>query len=518
MRLGVPLLAGAALALGLLGLADARTQHGSKYGGALVVGIGADPPTLDPTLSSAGAAAVFRAICDRLYDYDAKLEIVPVLASALPVISKDKRTYTIPLRQGIQFNDGTPFNAQAVMTTLQRQINLPGSSRASNYGPVESITTRGPSTVVIRLQTPFTPLTSTLATIDGIVMSPTQLQKLGMDFGTNPVCVGPFMFDHRVVGNNVTVIKSPYYYDQKDVYLDKIVYKVIPDPAARAAALKAGDIHVLSGISPPELPGIQQASNLRVLKQSSLGYQGITINIGNRNGVGNLPYATNVGTPLSSSSLLRQAFEEAIDRKTLVRVVNLGQSVPDCTPVSPASPAFDPTISCTPYDPAHARNLVAKSGFSNPTVRLLTVGASNTLAQFIQAAAAAVGINVVIDTVDLATQTARMNAGNYDTTISGASGTPNVDRNVFEYVATSGPRNWSGYSNPRLDLILANARKATSTTALKTLYHAAFQILHDDRPIIYLSHGVAYAGVSTAVAGVQLPADNVIRVQNARFK
>jgi peptide/nickel transport system substrate-binding protein len=516
-RLGAAMLAGAVLVLVVIGPAAARTQAGPRYGGTLVVGIGSDPPTLDPTLSLSGTAAViYRTTCEQLYTRDAKSEIVPMLAAALPVISKDKRTYTIPVRQGIQFNDGTPFNAQAVVTTLQRQINLPGSTVASDYGPVDSITTTGPYTVVIHLQTPFTPLLAVLAGgIGGPVMSPTQLQKLGTDFGTKPVCVGPFVFDHRLVGDNITVVKSPYYYDQQHVYLDKIVYKVIPDPAAAAAALMAGDIQVLQSVSPTALPSLQQASNLRVIEQGGLGYAGITINIGNRNGVGNLPYAANVGTPLSSSPLLRRAFEEAIDRATFVKVVYDGQAVPGCTPVSPASPMFDPTVRCTPDDPADARKLVARSGFSNPTVHLLAVGADKA-AQFIQAAEAAVGINVVIDPVDLATLQARELSGNFETAASGFSGSLNTDGNIFRFVASSGSRNYSGYSNPRLDLILANSRKATSTKALKTLYHAAFQILNDDRPIIYLSHPSAYAGVSTAVAGVQAPVAESIA--NAWFK
>ena len=90
------------------------------------------------------------------------------------------------------------------------------------------------------------------------------------------------MFDHRVVGDNVTVIKSPYYYDQKNVYLDKIVYKPMPDAAAAAAALKAGDIQVLDTVSTTELPAVQQTSSLRVLQAPQLGWQGIVINIGNK--------------------------------------------------------------------------------------------------------------------------------------------------------------------------------------------------------------------------------------------
>src|SRR5262249_19874697 len=129
-------------------------------------------------------------------------------------------------------------------------------------------------------------------------------------------------------------------------------------------------------------------------------------------GAGVQPYA-NVGTPLASSALLRQAFEEAIDRDALTKVVYDGLFQPGCTPVSPASPDFDPTVRCTPYDPGNAKKLVAKSGIANPTVHLLAT-AGSTLAQFIQAQEAAVGINVVIDTVDQATLTAREQAGNFD--------------------------------------------------------------------------------------------------------
>ena len=68
------------------------------------------------------------------------------------------------------------------------------------------------------------------------VLSPTQLDKLGDDFATHPVCVGPFMFDHRVVGDHITLIKSPYYYDRKNIFLDKIVYKPVVVTAAAAAA------------------------------------------------------------------------------------------------------------------------------------------------------------------------------------------------------------------------------------------------------------------------------------------
>ena len=96
------------------------------------------------------------------------------------------------------------------------------------------------------------------------------------------------------------------------------------------------------------------------------------------------------------------------------------------------------------------------------------------------------------------------------------TGTPAMDRNVFQFLATSGSRNFGGYSNPRLDLILANARKAFSLKARRTLIGTAEQILLQDRPIIFLDHPIVYAGVSNGVKDVQFFADRQLRVAFAQ--
>jgi peptide/nickel transport system substrate-binding protein len=504
------------IALGLIGPAEAHPDAASRYGGTLVVGISGFPDALDPTLSrTLQAIVVYNSFCEQLYDFDAKSRIVPQLAAALPTVSKDKLIYTIPLRHGIVFNDGTPFNAQAVVTTLQRMISLPGSTRTGELSSIASVAASDPFTVVIHLKTVFTPLTATLALPDGAVLSPTQIAKLGADFATDPVCVGPFMFDHQVAGDNVTVIKSPYYYNQAAVHLDKIVFKVLPDASAATAALQTGDIQVLDGVNPTALPGIEQNTGLRLLHASGTGWRGIIINIGNKNGVGNLPYA-NVGTPLASSAKLRQAFEEAIDRNAMNKIVFAGTTQTGCTPMSPALPTFDASIRCTPYNPGDARKLVAQSGFSNPTVHILGSAAPDAMSQFIQAEEAAVGINVVIDPVVGATAMAA--SGNFDAWLSGPSAGANADQAINDWVATSGSRDYGGYSNPRLDLILANTRKATTPKALATLYHAAQQILLDDRPIIFLYHSVRYEAFSSSVTGVQLRPDLLVRVAFAQYR
>ena len=510
-----------ALALSASAGAGSRT-HGSaaKNGGTLTVGLAAgEPDALDPTLARTfSGREVFLTFCEKLYDLNAKAQIVPQLASALPTISKDKLTMTIPLRQGVKFNDGTPFNAQAVVTSLQRDQTLQGSARASEIAPVASVEASGADKVLIHLKTPYSPLLAQLADRSGMVMSPTQLGKLGDKFATNPICVGPFMYQNRVAGNSITVVKSPYYYDKKDVHLDKIVFKVENDTAAAAAALKAGDTQVLDQIDSTQLQGIEHTPTLRVIKQTSLGYQGFTLNIGNKNGLGK--GYSNVGTPIAANAKLREAFEMAIDRKTMNKVVFGGTVLPGCTPISPASPYYQASVKCTPYNPTQAKQLVAQSGVSNPTVHLMvpTATAGLRLAQFIQAQEQAVGINVVVDSTDFLTSLSKADAGTYDTFQIGWSGRVDPDGNIYQFVATTGSQNDSGYSNPRLDLILDNARKATTTTARGTLYKAAEQILITDRPLIFLYFPVIRAGLAKQLQGVTMYPDTLVRVAFAQFK
>jgi peptide/nickel transport system substrate-binding protein len=509
-RLRVAVLGGAAFALTVLGPAAAETHVASRYGGTLVVGMSAgEPDTLDPSTSRGAAATeIYTSICQQLYDSGSELQTVPVLAAALPALSKDKLSYTVRLRQGILFNDGTPFNAQAVVTSVQRMMT-PGSSRASDFSSVESVAASGAYTVVYRLKARNSTFTG-----NSYVLSPTQLARLGADFGTDPVCVGPFMFDHRVAGDNVTVIKSPYYYDKGSVFLDKIVYKSEPDAAAAAAALQAGDLQVIDNVSATALPALQQTQGLQIVESPQLGWKGIQINMRNRSGA---------PTPLASNARLRQAFEEAIDRDALKKVVYGGLGQTSCTLVAPAdTPWFEATkVPCTPYDPRDAKKLVAASGLSSPTVHLLTKDRTDDrlLAQFIQAQEAAVGINVVIDLTDSATAVATAAAGNFDAYLSGFSPggvDPNVD--IYEQLATAGSRNVSGYSNPRLDLILANGLKATGIQARSTLYHVAQQIIATDRPIIVLYNGLTSAALRLGVGGVTLSSLGILGLASARFK
>jgi peptide/nickel transport system substrate-binding protein len=515
----VTLLLCSAVALAAVGPAAARTDLRSTYGGTLTVGLFLGlPPSLDATLATPTVSSngVFATFCQKLYDIDARDRIVPQLAAALPAVSGDKLTYTIPLRTGLEFNDGTPFDAPAVVTTLERDMTLPGSLRASDLASVSSVAAPDRSTVVIHLSSRFTPLPSVLATLTGAIMSPAELTKLGANFAGDPVCVGPFMFDHQVAGSSITLVKSPYFYDRYAVHLDKIVFAAATDAAAGLAALQAGDLQVLDNISFQQLATVKSDSSLRLYAQNGVAYNVLYFNLGNRHGVGNLPYST-LDAPFASSPSLRRAFEEAIDRSTLARVVGGGE--PGCSPIPPANNVwYDPAVACTPYDPADAKKLVAAAGVSNLTVHLLySAGGNLLLAQFIQAEEAKVGINVVIDSEPIAIANADAANGNFDLFMIGSPGTGDPDSLFFGRLDTAGATNDSGYSSPRLDLLLANARKATSVQARRTLYRAALATIATDRPAIYLWNTDKDAAVSTRVKGVEYLSDAVVRVAFAQY-
>jgi peptide/nickel transport system substrate-binding protein len=210
----------------------------------------------------------------------------------------------------------------------------------------------------------------------------------------------------------------------------------------------------------------------------------------------------------------------AINRKLMNKVVFGGTVVPGCTPISPSSSWYDPKVKCTPYNPTQAKKLVQQSGVSNPTVHLMVPTGTVALrqAQFMQSEEAAVGIHLVIDSTDFVTSLSKADAGTYDTFQIGWSGRLDPDGNIYQFVATTGSQNDSGYTNPRLDLILNNARKASTTGARKTLYRAAEKIILNDRPLIYLYHPITFASLETKLVGVKLYPDTLLRVAFAGFK
>lgn len=484
-------------------------------GGTLVMALSAEPDRLDPTLSrSLYSRYVFSTMCEKLYDLDENTQIVPQLATDLPTVSDDGLTVTIPVREGVKFADGTPFNAAAVQKTLQRDLTLETSARKSELGPITSIDAPDDTTVVIHLEQPFAPLTAALTDRAGMILSPAALDSLGEDFSSAPVCVGPFKFANRVAQNSIDVERDPNYYDADKVHLDHITYRIITDASIRAANLRSGDAQVADTLSTQDVPALRDNGDLTVLESNSLGYQGLTFNVGNVAGVGAPPGV--IDTPIAKDPRIRQAFELAVDRKALVQTVFNGLYSPACSPISPASEfSSDAAQACPDPDPAKAKQLLADAGVQVPYPVTMTVSNNPDtlrLAQALQASVVDGGFDLKIEPVEYSTLLDQQDRGDFEMLQLGWSGRVDPDANITNFLGTGGGQNVSGYSDPVLDDLLTQARRSTDMAERVDLYGQAVGQIQDNDPIIYLYRQRNLTGVANSVSGVQVFPDGVIRV------
>ncbi|MCG5447806.1 ABC transporter substrate-binding protein [Micromonospora hortensis] len=491
-----------------------------KQGGKLVIALSAEPDALDPTLSrSLYSRYVFQAMCQKLYDVNEQAQVVPQLATALPTTSGDGRTVTIPLRPGVRFADGTAFDSAAVKATLQRHLTNARSARKSELGPIDGVDTPDAQTVVLRLKQPFAPLLGALADRAGMIMSAQALRTKGDDFASAPVCVGPFKFAKRVPQNSIEVVRDPNYYDASKVHLDGISWRILTDASIRAANLRSGDAQVADSVSTQDVASLRQDAAVSVLQSQSLGYQGLTINVGNVDGVGTA--AKPINRPLAQNAKVRQAFEHAIDRKALVDAVFNGLHAAACSPISPASTFSSPEAqTCPAHDPAKAKQLLAEAGVRTPyTVTMLASNTPDTLrlAQALQSMVKDGGFDLKINPVEYSSLLDEQDRGNFELLQLGWSGRIDPDANITNFVGTGASQNVAGYSNPQLDTVLTQARQAGDVEERRKLYGQAVALLQQDDALIYLYRQRNLTAVSKQIQGLQVYPDGVIRAAFAGF-
>jgi peptide/nickel transport system substrate-binding protein len=501
--------------------ADNRT---AKNGGTLRIALASEPDRLDPTLArTLVGRTVFNAICEKLYDVDSSLKIVPQLASALPELSADGKTVTVKIRDGVKFADGTALDGAAVKTSLDRHLSLAGSARKSELASVAGVDLVDPRTVAIRLKTPFVPLTAVLADRAGMIMSPTALKAGDDKFATNPVCVGPFKFSSRVAQDRIEVVKDPNYYDAAKVHLDKLIYRIIADSTTRLNNLRSGDAEVLDAVAATDVDALKADSNQRLLTSDSLGYQGITINLGNVAGVGKPAgtLAAPFAGPFATDARVRRAFEMSLDRNAINTVVFRGQFSPACSPISPASPlSSDAAQACSKHDPAAAKQLLTSAGVTTPlkvSMVIANTPEGRRLGEAIQAQVKDGGFDLQLVPTEFSASLDQTDAGKYQLFQIGWSGRVDPDGNIANFLHSLGSQNINGYANPAVDALIDEARATPDAAKRRDLYGQMVTKLREDAALIYLYRQKNLTGVSSKVVGVQVYGDGIIRVGTAGF-
>jgi peptide/nickel transport system substrate-binding protein len=504
-------LAGSALgALLLTSCAASPTPSSSEGvdGGIAVVSIAADPGTLDPTIANTfSARIIFTAMCEKLYDADENLNLVPQLAAELPVVSEDGLTVDIALREGILFNDGTPFNADAVKISLDRHRTLDTSARKLELAAISDVAVVDDTHVQLTLSKPFSPLGAQLADRAGTIMSPTALEELGAAFGTDPICVGPFTYEDQVSGAEMSFVKSEHYYDKDQVKLDGVTYQFVPDANIRVANLRSGDVNVAERVNASDVPQLKNEAPLEVLEAATIAYQGLSIGLD----------PAKSSSPLATSPELRRAFEMAIDRNAINDVVYGGTNVVDCLPL-PTQSTFRPdNVECSTYDPEGAREIIEKSGEAMPVpieIMYPSRPDAQKTVEVIQQMANEAGFAVTLKPLEFLSALEAGRAGDFEAFLIGWSGRIDPDGNFNDLLTTGGGNNFSQLSDPKLDALISDAAAAIDQGDRKELYGEAIDLLDEIKPVIYLYHDTWFLGLN-GIAGVEYSSDAIPRFKTA---
>src|SRR5204862_907128 len=290
----------------------------TSFAQTLRIGLAEDPDILDPTMARTFVGRiVFAGLCDKLFDLDEKLAIVPQLATSHEW-SADNKSLVIKLRSGVTFHDGEKMDAAAVKYNLERHKDMKGSNRRGELAVVSSVDVVDPSTVRINLASPFAPLLAVLTDRAGMMVSPKAAEAAGEKFGAKPVCSGPFRFVERIAQDRMVLERYPNYWDKGRIHFDRIVYTPIVDATVRLANLRSGQLDFIERLAPSDVAGLMGDSRFKVAKIVEIGYQGITINVGKSD--------IAQKNPLGKDARVREALELSLDREGIVKVAMDGEA------------------------------------------------------------------------------------------------------------------------------------------------------------------------------------------------
>jgi peptide/nickel transport system substrate-binding protein len=479
----------------------------------LRIGLADDPDILDPTLARTfSGRIVFAALCDKLFDIGPELEIVPQLATGWEW-TDDNKGLIVRLRPRVKFQDGEPLDASAVKFSIERHLTMPGSNRKAEISTVTGVEVIDDHSVKLLLSAPFAPLLAQLTDRAGMVVSPKAAQTAGENFGSHPVCAGPFKFVERVAQDRIVVERFADYWDKEKIKFDRIVYLPIPDSTVRLANLQSGGLDMIERTAATDLDAVRKDPRLKLAAITGLGYNGITINLAN---------GARANRPLGRDARVRQALELSIDRAALNQVVFNGEYQPGNQWIPPVNPYYIKELPMPPRNVAKAKALLAAAAAPNPAVAMMVPNTPEVLqaAQVIQAMAKESGFDISIQATEFATSLQLSAKGDFEAYLIGWSGRTDPDGNIYNFVSCKAPPalNEERYCNQDVDRELDAARTAMSPDERLVHYRTVAEHTLVDLPIIYLYHNKWLWAFSNKLTGFAPLPDGLIRPQELRLE
>ncbi|HEY7032196.1 MAG TPA: ABC transporter substrate-binding protein [Thermomicrobiales bacterium] len=479
-----------AAAVGRSRAGAALAQEGTAAAGPagdLVIGKAQEAVGLDPALVTAASSfQIMAPVYQQLVAFDESGQAQPELAASWE--NPDDKTFVFHLRDGVTFHNGNPLTAADVKYTFDRIIDpATNSPWLSQFDPVASIETPDDRTVRINLKQPYGPLLATLSS-DYAAIVP---QNAG-DLQATMVGTGPFSLAEWTRDTQTVLKANPSYWEQGLPHLASLTYRILPDEAARLAAIRTGEIGLTSLVSPAAVSLASRADGVQVVTQETTDYYLLGINC---------------KRPPLDNVKVRQALSLAVDRKAVLDAVFFGEG--SLTgPIVPTLGDWAIPVDQLPLysrDVDQAKSLLAEANLADGFD--LSILASPLYPEFINIALVLqsqlkdVGINVTLDQVEWGTFIDRWKSRDFATFVSYNGSGNDPDRAIYPAFHTGGSVNAFQFSDPQVDQLLDEGRTTVDPARRHEVYHQAETLIVQGAPALFLFTRTAYFALRDTVQG-----------------
>ncbi|SMO68361.1 ABC transporter substrate-binding protein [Paracoccus laeviglucosivorans] len=462
----------------------------------ITLGMVLEPPSLDPTGGTAAAIdeITYANIFEGLTRIGPDGSVLPGLAASWEA-QDDGKTYVFHLRPDVTFHDGSAFDAQDVIFSLDR-ARAPDSTNAqkSLFAGIASVQAPDPLTVRVTLNAPDGSFPFKMAWGDAVIVDQANIPQIA----THPIGTGPFRFQQWVQGDHVTLAAYDGYWGEKPA-LRTATFRFIPDPSAAFAAMMAGDVDAFPIYPAPEtLPQLQVDPRFKVLVGTT---EGETI------------IAMNHSHPPLDNIKVRQAIAHAINRQEIIDGAMFGYGTPIGSHFPPHNPDYIDLTAQSNYDPELSKRLLAEAGATDLTLRLALPPPpyARRGGEIVAAQLRAVGIKTQITNVEWAQWLGPIfQNADYDLTI--ISHVEPMDLGIY-----ARPDYYFKYQNPAFNQVMAQLDAATQPAERSELLKQAQKLLADDYTNIFLFQlaktGVAKAQIEGLWENTPMPANDLSHVR-----
>ncbi len=445
-----------------------RVPAGAQGPRTVTVALYADAVTLDPEDTNDNLSfSIERMAYDGLLGFTPDMKIKPELATSWEA-SKDARVFTFHLRRGVRFQDGTPFNAEAVKINFDRARDPTHKLRRySLYEMISSVDVVDEYTVRFTLRKPFGAMLYNFAHPASRIISPAAIKRGESFIARNMVGTGPFKFVSWTPGQEIVLERNPEYWESGRPMVDRVVFKLVPEDASRVAMLLSGEAQFVFPVPGVQVDAVSRAANVAIQKRWSIYAYYVALN------TQHVPF---------NNVAVRRALNYAVDKNALVRVILRGFGRPLDAPITPGVSGYSPVQpGGWPYDPAKAKALLTEAGFPRGFTSTMWLG---------------------------------------NQTVSGWS--PSTGDADWGLRPLFGSESWpptllnlAFYKNPKVDALLQDALSTADQGRRNRDYAQAMRIIWDDAPWIFLYNPQILAGERTTVTGVYALPDGTVDAREA---